>query len=315
MSKYRTALPQLAGNLYLTDGGLETTLIFHHGLTLPDFAAFHLLTSPAGTETIRNYFRAYARLAHDLKAGFIFESATWRANRDWAYPLGYNRATLAAVNHMAISVMEEIRLEYESEHSPMVLSGCIGPRGDGYLPTNVMSVQEARNYHQEQIDTFAPTQADMVCALTMNYPNEASGIVLAAKQAGLPVAISFTLETDGNLPDGQKLTTAISQVDDATSGYASYFMINCAHPTHFDHLFTDNDKTLTRVRGIRANASCKSHSELNNSAELDMGDPEELGEQYAALKKQLTSLNILGGCCGTDHNHVAKIARACLPLF
>lgn len=315
MSKYRSALPQLAGDLYLTDGGLETTLIFHHGLELPDFAAFHLLTSPAGTETLRNYFRAYAKLAHELKTGFIFESATWRANRDWAYPLGYNRATLAAVNHMAITIMDEIRQEYESEHSPMILSGCIGPRGDGYLPTSVMSVQDAQDYHQEQIDTFARTQADMVCALTMNYPDEASGIVLAARQAELPVAISFTLETDGNLPDGQTLAVAINRVDDITAGYASYFMINCAHLTHFEHLFAGNDKSLIRVRGVRANASCKSHAELNDSAELDMGNPEELGEQYAALKKQLPSLNILGGCCGTDHQHVAEIAKACLPLF
>ena len=177
-----------------------------------------------------------------------------------------------------------------------------------------MSEQEAEAYHQAQVETFAGSAADMVCAITMNYVEEAIGIARAAQRADMPVAISFTVETDGNLPTGQTLKAALEQVDEATSGYPSYYMINCAHPTHFEHVLTEG-QWLERVRGVRANASRKSHAELNDSPELDAGTPVELGMQYASLKSRLSRLNVMGGCCGTDHRHVEQIAKACSPLF
>lgn len=315
MAKYRKQLPQLGGDLYLTDGGIETTLIFHEGLEFPDFAAFHLLQTAQGEAALRQYFRTYAQIAKRFGTGLILESATWRANADWGTRRGYSAAALAAVNRRAIHLLEDIRGEYETGRSPMVISGCLGPRGDGYIPEQVMSEREAEAYHLAQVEALAASAADMLCAITMNYVAEAVGIARAAKHADIPVAISFTLETDGNLPTGQTLKAALEQVDEATSGYPCYYMINCAHPTHFEHVLTAGEPWLERIRGLRANASCKSHSELNDAPELDCGNPAELAMQYAQLKKRLTRLNVLGGCCGTDHRHVEQIAEVCLPLF
>lgn len=175
MTRYRHALPQLGGDLFLTDGGIETTLIFHEGLELPDFAAFHLLKERAGTEALRKYFRTYAALAKRFGAGLILESATWRANADWAARLGYTTSELAAANRTAIAMLEELRDELERERTKAVISGCVGPRGDGYDPVHLMSERDAEAYHREQIDTFAGTAADMITAITMNYAEEAVG--------------------------------------------------------------------------------------------------------------------------------------------
>ena len=311
----QTQLPQLSEQLYLTDGGVETTLIFHEGHELTDFAAFHLLKTPAGEDALRKYFRTYAELAKRFNSGLILESATWRSNPDWGSRLGYGAIELANVNRRAIQLLHEIRDEYQMEMKPIVVSGCIGPRGDGYVPGDVMTAREAQAYHREQIEVFADAGVDLVTAITMNYVEEAVGIGRAAQRARIPVAISFTVETDGNLPTGQTLKSAIEQVDEATSGYAAYFMINCAHPTHFEHIVAEGGRWLDRIRGIRANASHRSHAELNEAPDLDMGNPAELGSQYARLKKRMSGLNIMGGCCGTDHRHVEQIARACLPLF
>lgn len=315
MNRYRNALPQLTGTLFLTDGGIETTLIFLEGLTLPDFAAFHLLKTPAGEVALRQYFRTYAEIAKRYETGLILESATWRANADWGNKLGYTPEALADANRRAIGLLEEIRREYESQRTPVVISGCIGPRGDGYVPDRAMSAPEAEDYHQEQIATFVGTAADMVCAITMNYVEEAIGVARAAQRTKIPVSISFTVETDGRLPTGQTLKAALEQVDGATSGYPSYYMINCAHPTHFDKVLANGEPWLKRIHGVRANASRMSHAQLNEAPELDAGDAAELGREYADLKWRLGNLNVMGGCCGTDHRHIEQIASACLPLF
>ena len=315
MTKYRNALPQLEGGFYLTDGGIETTLIFHEGMDLPDFAAFHLLKTSKGDASLRKYFRTYAEIAKKFGTGLILESATWRANTDWGNRIGYSAETLANANRKAIHLLEKIREEFETQQMPMVISGCIGPRGDGYIPNSAMTIQEAELYHREQIETFTGSAVDVVTAITMNYVEEAIGIARAAQNVNLPVVLSFTVETDGHLPTGQTLQAAIEQVDEATSGYPAYYMINCAHPTHFEHVLTGEGAWLDRIRGIRANASRKSHTELNEAPDLDSGDPFELGMQCNRLKNRLPHLNVMGGCCGTDHRHVEQIAEFCLPLF
>jgi S-methylmethionine-dependent homocysteine/selenocysteine methylase len=224
--------------------------------------------------------------------------------------LGYSPEALADVNRKAVALLEAIRREYASERTPVVISGCVGPRGDGYVPGRTMSAAEAEAYHAEQIGVLAETAADMVCATTMNYVEEALGIARAARSASMPVAISFTVETDGHLPTGQPLRAAIEQVDRETSDYPGYYMINCAHPTHFEHVLEAGQPFLERIRGVRANASRMSHAELNEAPALDIGDPAELGAQYAALARRLR-LTVMGGCCGTDHRHIEQIARAC----
>ena len=312
MPEYRRALPQLSGRPFLTDGGLETTLIFRKGLELPHFAAFHLMQTAAGERILRNYFRTYAALAAAFGTGLILESATWRANPDWGAKLGYNARDLAEVNCRAVGQLEEIRAEFEMPDAPIVLSGCVGPRGDGYVPDELMSSGESEQYHRAQIDLFADTACDLVSAFTLNYVEEAIGIVRAAERADIPVVISFTVETDGRLPTGQSLGAAIRQVDYATAGYAAYFMLNCAHPSHIAAAMNGEPWTA-RLRGFRANASRMSHAELNDSPALDDGNPAELGRECAALVNgPLCNVNVVGGCCGTDHRHVEQIAAACL---
>lgn len=316
MATYRGALPQLGGDFFMTDGGIETTLIFLAGQELPSFAAFHLLRTPEGESALRQYFQTYAALARKFDVGLILETATWRSNPDWGERLGYGADALALANRKLVELLEDIRGAYETRETPIVISGCIGPRGDGYIPDNAMSMSEARDYHRDQIETFADSAADLVTAITMNYAEEAAGIALAAKRSGMPAVVSFTVEADGNLPTGQPLGEAIRQVDAATSGYPAYFMINCAHPCHFDKVVRGDEPWAERIRGLRANASRLTHAELNDAPELDPGDPHELGQQYAALKRhQLKKLNVMGGCCGTDDRHVEQIAKACLPLF
>ena len=303
-------LPHLAGLPFLTDGGLETCLVFHEGLELPCFAAFVLLKDEAGLATLRRYFRPYLALAREMGTGFVFESPTWRASRDWGERLGYGAAALAAANRRAMDLGVELRRA--APELPMVLSGCVGPRGDGYSPAGLMAAGEARAYHAAQIEALAAGGAEMITAITMTHAGEASGIALAAAETGLPVAISFTLETDGRLPSGQTLADAVAEVDAATGAAPVYYMINCAHPTHFAHLFATEADWTRRIRGLRANASRCSHAELDAATELDDGDPLDLGARYAELHRVLPDLAVLGGCCGTDHRHVAAIARACL---
>ena len=316
MGKYRNAMPQLGGEFFITDGGIETTLIFHEGQDLPHFAAFHLLNNGHGEAALWKYFRTYAELAKRLGAGVVLETATWRANKDWAQKLGYDVGTMAEVNRKSVALLEEIRARYESEQNPVVISGCIGPRGDGYLPDRAMSIEEAADCHSAQVEVFAQTEADLVSAITMNYPEEAAGMALAAKAAGIPAVVSFTLETDGRLPTGHGLGQAIDEVDQATGEYPSYYMINCAHPSHFADAVLGDEHWAGRIRGLRANASRMSHAELNDAEELDAGNPAELGREYAQLKlSHLRNLNVMGGCCGTDHRHVEQIANACMPLF
>ena len=311
MPKYRDQLPQLDDGFFLTDGGLETTLIFHDKLDLPYFAAFHLLKDEAGTEALRKYYRTYASIACANGLGFVLESPTWRANPDWSERLGYSKAALSEVNRLAVALMRQLREQFETPHSPMVISGCVGPRGDGYDPGKIMSEAEAEAYHSQQIGFFRETDADLVTAITLTNTPEAIGIVRAARTTGLPVVISFTLETDGSLPTGQSLQEAIDAVDGATDRVTAYYMINCAHPTHFDAAIDMSEPWISRLRGVRANASRRSHAELNEAPDLDDGDPVELGAQYGDLLRRHPHINVLGGCCGTDHRHIQEIARAC----
>ncbi len=311
MAKYRQRLPQLEGGLFLTDGGLETTLIFHKGIELPHFAAFDLLRTLDGREMLRDYHRPYIAAALANGYGFVLDSPTWRASADWAAKLGYSKEALAAVNRDAISLMGELRDEYETAGMPMVVSGAIGPRGDGYVPGELMSARQAQDYHAEQVGVFADTDADMVTAFTLTNVAEAIGIARAAKAAGMPVAISFTLETDGKLPTGEALGGAIAAVDAASDAWPAYYMINCAHPAHFEATLAGGGAWLKRLRGVRANASERSHAELNEAPDLDAGDPAELGRQYGALLRRYPGITIVGGCCGTDDRHIACIGSAC----
>ena len=310
MSKYRNQLPQMTRSPFITDGGLETTLVFHHGFDLPEFAAFDILPKTGGYKLLRDYYREYIALALAHGIGFILESPTWRASRAWGRKLGYTPGDLREVNLQSIAMLQELREESETPNSPMVISGCIGPRGDGYRVAEKMTADQARRYHFGQINTFSQTKADLISAFTINYIEEAIGITQAAQTVGIPAVISFTVETDGRLPSGQPLGEAITAVDRVTQNGPAYYMINCAHPTHFSSALAAGTPWAHRIRAVRANASAQSHAELDAAEELDDGNPLELGTQYAELIRQLPNLTIFGGCCGTDHRHVEAICRA-----
>ena len=305
-------LPQMRGPLFLTDGGLETTLIFHEGVELPDFAAFLLLQTPQGRATLKAYYERYLAIAAADGMGFILESPTWRASPDWAARQGLSRGRLDQLNREAIGLMLELRDAWKARVPRIVVSGCVGPRGDGYDPGQVMTADEAAHYHLDQVTAFAAAGADMACAITMTNAPEAIGVVRVARAVGLPVAISFTVETDGRLPTGQTLGEAVAAVDAATNGAAAYFMVNCAHPTHFASALEGDAAWVQRIGGLRANASKRSHQELNEAPDLDDGNPQELGAEHAALLRRHGHIRVLGGCCGTDHRHVAAMSRACV---
>ena len=279
MPKYRNKLPQFGGGLFLTDSGLETTLIFKDGIELNQFASFELLKTERGRNRLLEYFRQHAQTAVDAGVGFLLESATWRSNADWGAKLGYTSEQLDALNRQSIELLEQVRFELETKDSPMPISGNIGPLGDGYV-AGTMSADDAERLHTPQVQTFAKTEADLVSAFTMTNTDEAIGVTRAAVKAKMPVVISFTVETDGRLPTGQTLKEAIETVDAATGAAPAYYMINCAHPTHFEQALAKNEAWIKRVRGIRANASTRSHAELDEAPDLDDGNPVELGQQY-----------------------------------
>ncbi|GGC01524.1 homocysteine S-methyltransferase [Marinobacterium zhoushanense] len=310
MNTNRTEL--LQSKLFLTDGGIETTLIFHDGFELPYFAAFTLLDNERGQQALIDYYEKYLPIAVHSRTGFILESPTWRAQGDWAEKLGYDTAAITRVNRQAIEMMKRLRLAYEQPESPIVISGCIGPRGDGYVADTRMTPAESGFYHLTQIESLTQAGADMVTGLTMTYSDEAIGIALAAKSVGIPVVISFTTETDGHLPSGEALSAAINRVDDLTDRAPLYYMINCAHPDHFRDALNKGESWVQRVKGVRANASRLSHAELDQCETLDDGDPHELGRLYQGLRESFPQFSILGGCCGTDHRHIEQISHCCV---
>jgi S-methylmethionine-dependent homocysteine/selenocysteine methylase len=290
----------------LTDGGMETTLIFHHGLDLPHFAAFTLLATEQGRDALATYYDTYLDVAEEYDHLIVLDTATWRANADWGDLLGYSAEALDDVNRDAASL---VRASVARRNARVVVSGAIGPRGDGYVAGRLMSAHDAQGYHEPQVRSLAGAGADLVSAITMTYADEAIGIARAAAEVGVPSVISFTVETDGRLPSGQTLADAIAAVDAETGCAPAYFMVNCAHPTHFAHVL-DGSSPLDRIRGVRVNASSKSHAELDEAEELDSGDPVELAAHVASLRGSMPHLSVFGGCCGTDHRHIRALAGA-----
>lgn len=306
---HRHDLPQARGERLLTDGGLETTLIFHRGFELTEFAAFPLLDTQDGRAALVDYFCSYLDIAVAHGVGIVLETPTWRASTDWGVLVGYDGAALRRVNTAAVDLLRDLRARYESAETPVVISGCVGPRGDGYVAGEEMTPEEADSYHRTQVQTFADAGADLVTFVTATSSSEAVGFLRAAERAGVPAVVSFTVETDGRIPTGQPLGSAIEQVDAATGSFATCFGINCAHPDHFSAELT-GATWEQRIGFLRANASRRSHDELDEADALDAGDPAELAQLYQRLRGVLPNLNVMGGCCGTDDSHIAAIAEA-----
>ncbi|MBV1927744.1 MAG: homocysteine S-methyltransferase family protein [Rhodobacteraceae bacterium] len=302
-------MPHTTEGKFLADAGLETWLLFIRGFDMPCFASFPLLRTEDGRAAIEDYFAPFLETARQHGSGFIMDTVTWRANPDWGKQLGFDKNDLVEINREAVIFAKDLRRKFGSEMN-VLINGAIGPRGDGYDPATIMSVAEAEDYHQVQVDDFAQNGVDMVTATTMTNAAEATGVALAAGKAGVPCVISFTLETDAHLPTGQTLAEAIKEVDASCAVRPIYYMINCAHPEHFNEMLEAGGDWINRIHGLRANASRMSHAELDECEVLDDGNPQELGQQYADLRRLLPKLNVFGGCCGTDHRHVAWICTA-----
>ena len=300
-------LDRMGGKLWLADGGLETDMIFHEGFDLPEFASFPLLADDRGRARLATYFGRFIDSAEALGAGFLLDTATWRASHGWGDKLGLTAEAIDAVNREAVAFARALCAQ-RGGRPDIIVNGVIGPFGDAYAPDRVLTAPEALAYHMPQVAALAGAGAEMISAMTMTSADEATGIAEAARQAGLPVSLSFTVETDGRLVTGQPLGEAIEAVDRATAGYPAWFMVNCAHPEHFAQMLRGD--WVGRIAGVRANASRMSHAELDNASELDAGDVADLAHQYRGLQSLLPNLKVIGGCCGTDHRHVHAIALA-----
>lgn len=295
--------PLPGGAPHVTDGGLETDLLYNRGFTLDEFSAFPLLYDERGRAALSDYFAGYADIARRAGAGLVLAAPTWRANPAWAARVGYDLQATRRANRDAVAFMRQLG-EGLGDLPSVVVSGVVGPRGDGYVAGERPQPDEAAAYHRDQIESFAEAGADLVEAMTMTTPQEAAGIVSAATAVGLPVGIMFTVESDGTLPDGSTLGEAIAVVDEA--GEAAYFGVNCAHPTHLARGLTD-EAWVSRIAELRPNASTMTHEELDAMTELDAGDIGLLVSSVDALRSKLPGLAVVGGCCGTDARHVAAL--------
>ena len=302
-------LPQLKGGLFLTDGGIETHMIFEKGIDLPYFAAYLLLLDEIGRKALKEYLGSFVEAAQKAQVGLILETPTWRASSDWGEKLGHDSQELARINKLAVRTLRE-QAESQSLDHPVVISGCMGPRGDGYQAGVLMAPEEAQDYHQGQVEALVEGGADHVSAMTLTYSDEAIGFCRAAQKAGIPLVLSFTVETDGRLPSGESLAEAVQRVDQESDRYPAYYMVNCAYPTHMESALSPDGPWLERLGGIKPNASSKSHEELNDSLQIDHGDPEDLARRCAQLRRKLPRLKVFGGCCGTQVGHFEQMAMA-----
>lgn len=294
--------------VFLTDGGFETSMLYHEGLDLPSFAACVILDSAAGRAAMTRYFSHYLGIAEAEGTGFILDTNSWRSGAHWGPELKRSAADMLRLSRDSVTFAKELRANWAARVSPILINGVVGPSGDGYAPETELDASLAQRLHASQIEVFADEGVDMVSAITLTHSGEAIGIARAAAVVGLPVVISFTVETDGKLPNGQSIAEAIAEVDRETDSAPIYYMINCAHPEHFKGALSAD--WTARIGAVRANASRLSHAELDVAESLDEGDPQEFGALHVELAKRLPGLRVVGGCCGTDHRHVSHVCGA-----
>lgn len=304
---------RFGSDIWLTDAGIETVLVYSEGLDLPQFASFPLLQQGEGRAAIRRYFDGLLDEAKRQGSGFVLDTATWRASQGWASALGLAPEEIDAANRAAVDFARDLRSARPDQE--ILINGVLGPHGDAYAPDRVLSPDEAQDYHARQIAVLDDAGVDLVSAMTISSTGEAIGIARAAQEEGCPVVLSFTVETDGRLISGKSLADAIAETDAATDGFPLWYGINCAHPDHFRA--TLSGPWVGRIGVLRANASRLSHAELDVMTALDSGDPDALAADYRGLLGLMPGLHVLGGCCGTDLRHVAAIGEACLhpPRF
>ncbi|KAJ5210720.1 Homocysteine S-methyltransferase [Penicillium cf. griseofulvum] len=300
-------LPQLTSiKPFITEGGIETTLIYTKNIDLPNFSTLPVLNTEDGKETISSIYKGYIDIARAHSTGVVLETRTWRGSPLWSSEIGLSIPQMVDLNHTAVKLLQGIRSE--TPFDPIVISGAMGPLQDAYQDSTV-SFDQAREYYGPQIRAFAEEGVDMLCIMTVTNLDEAFGAVSLAREYNLPIHVSFSIETDGRLRGGKTLEDAIREVDSVTENYVTYYGVNCAHPRYIIMAVQDMPMEVrSRLGSIRGNSSLKSHEELDNSTELDRGDIPGWVQEFNQLVSMLPGLKVVGGCCGTDEEHIDAIA-------
>ena len=296
------------GVFYLCEGGSETEIMYKYGFEFPHFAVFELLKNPKAVAKLKRMYRSYFDIVSKNKMCALVGGLDYRASPDWGNLLGYSSTGLADVNHQCIDFLRNIASEYSTEIETTLIQGLIGPRGDAYETNHTITADEAQDYHSVQLETLKSANVDLASALTFNSVAEAIGVARAAADIGIPLSISFVLNSESNLGSGHSLQDAITTVDTETNGSIAFYMINCCHPIEYEPAVNDQTGWMERIRGVRPNASKMDKISLCKIGHLEDGNPDELGQQVGDLIDRYPHIDILGGCCGTWDRHLDQIA-------
>ncbi|PTU32273.1 homocysteine S-methyltransferase family protein [Stenotrophobium rhamnosiphilum] len=306
----RTDFPkQKAGVLYMTEGGQETEIMFKFGHDLPQFAMYSLLDKPQALAELKAMYCRY--LDASAKHGFValMGGLDYRASPDWGSLLGYSREALAETQHRCIDFLRDVAKPYVDQLPGISYVGIVGPRGDAYSLNQTITAESAEDYHSVQLETLSKAGVDLVSAMTFNNIPEAVGLSRAAARVGLPLALSFTLDSTCCLKSGPSLKEAIEAVDtQAGDAKPTFYGINCSHPFEFEPAI-EPGAWFQRVRSLRPNAAKMDKISLCQLGHLEEGDPKELGELMGDIAKRYPHIDIWGGCCGTWETHLDEIAR------
>ncbi|KAJ5971415.1 uncharacterized protein N7479_001333 [Penicillium vulpinum] len=311
MASQPKVLPQLTSSkLFLTEAGVETTLVYKKNVHLPCFSALPLLSTEEGAKTILSIYQSYINIALTHSAGIVLETRTWRGSPAWASQLGLSIPQILDLNRTAVKILHGLRHKTETPCTPIVISGTLGPLQDAYEnSTDTVSFSQARENYHSQVCVLAEEGVDMISIMTVTNLNEATAAVTVAREFNLPILVSFSIETDGRLRGGRTLDDVIREVDRLTENYTTYFGVNCAHPHHIMTALRDLPEDVrSRIGSIRGNASLKSHDELDNTPVLDRGNVSLWGQDFNELFNMLPELKVVGGCCGTDEEHIDTLA-------
>jgi S-methylmethionine-dependent homocysteine/selenocysteine methylase len=306
--KYRNDLPQLRGVDLSTSGGMETWLQYAEGFPLRHFCAFEWLRDPKAKARLREFHRSAIEAVQEHGFGMIAEGIHYRASGDWGDLTGYSRQDLAKINAEGVDLYHELAREYDRPDTPVVVGGCIGPRGDAYEQGHQITADEAQEYHAEQMATLKDAGVDLITAATLSFTDEAIGIARAAQGLDVPVVLSFYVAGNGKIMGERSVPETMAEIDAATGGYPKYYMLNCAHPNEFAPAL-ENSAGLDRLGGFMPNASAKDKISLCRLGHLEDGDPVELGQQMGDVARRFPHVHVFGGCCGTDARHLGEIAK------
>lgn len=296
------------GRFYLSEGGTETELMYKYGFELPEFAMFPLLNNPDAVSKMREMFRSYLEVVAVNGMCALMGGLDYRASPDWGERLGYSPEGLAEANHHALAFLREIADEYTTDIQEILIQGVIGPRGDAYERNETITENEAEDYHSVQLKTLKEADVDLALAMTFNNIRESIGVARAAAKVGVPLAISFIVNSESKLDTGQSLGEAIATIDAETNHAPEFYSVNCCHPIEYEPAIESYD-WINRVRGVRPNASKRDKIALCQLGHLEDGDPVELGQQCGDLARRYPHMDIWGGCCGTWDNHLNEIAK------